>query len=692
MGMASWQRRARLVIGLSAVAFAVAIYFAIGERRQPAALAPVDRLDPGASVEIRGGDAVRLSGTARDFAIRYASSLAYDDGRSRFLDAHVIVEDRGRRDFEITARELLVGPDQATLELEGDVTLTSSDGLTVHGDRASYRDAEGLLTVPGDVRFTRPRIEGRGVGLTWDRGRDTLTILDQADVRFAGGADAPAMQVRAGTVTHVNVDRFLRFERTVTLERDGDNLAGERAMVWLHEDGGPATIELAGDARVDGGNFAGFRAMQADTVTLHYTADDGSLRQAVLAGDGRIELRGALGGSQQLAAQWIDAMLAPDGTVTALLSRDQVVVSLPGGREVPAREIRSGRLTGRGAAGQGLSAMSFRSAVEFREAAAAARLARTARAEELDLELNAEDGVDTARFAGGVRFESGSLRAAARTADYDVAAGTLALSGRQGGSLPRVTDETATIDAETITTAIDGGDITATGSVRSVLQPAGAADEGRRTALVDAGQSVNVAAESLVYDGTARLGVYEGQARLWQGDTSIQAGRLVLDDRSGDLTATGGVRSTLPLGPAADGGGAPVTIGRADTFTYAEDARRVTYDGSAQINGPEGGVRADRIVLHLSSADRGVERLDARGTVSVRLDDRAATGASLDYQAADARYEMRGTPVQFVEPCRETTGRILTFFRGIDRILVDGNEETRTQTKGGGKCPDPRFE
>jgi hypothetical protein len=48
--------------------------------------------------------------------------------------------------------------------------------------------------------------------------------------------------------------------------------------------------------------------------------------------------------------------------------------------------------------------------------------------------------------------------------------------------------------------------------------------------------------------------------------------------------------------------------------------------------------------------------------------------------------------VQFIEPCRETTGRILTFFRGIDRILIDGNEETRTQTKGGGKCPEPRFE
>jgi hypothetical protein len=37
--------------------------------------------------------------------------------------------------------------------------------------------------------------------------------------------------------------------------------------------------------------------------------------------------------------------------------------------------------------------------------------------------------------------------------------------------------------------------------------------------------------------------------------------------------------------------------------------------------------------------------------------------------------------------CSETSGKTLTFWKGSDRVQVDGNNEVRTQTKGGGKCP-----
>ena len=34
-----------------------------------------------------------------------------------------------------------------------------------------------------------------------------------------------------------------------------------------------------------------------------------------------------------------------------------------------------------------------------------------------------------------------------------------------------------------------------------------------------------------------------------------------------------------------------------------------------------------------------------------------------------------------------TLGRTLTFLKASDNVVVDGNQETRTETKGGGKCP-----
>jgi lipopolysaccharide export system protein LptA len=71
---------------------------------------------------------------------------------------------------------------------------------------------------------------------------------------------------------------------------------------------------------------------------------------------------------------------------------------------------------------------------------------------------------------------------------------------------------------------------------------------------------------------------------------------------------------------------------------------------------------------------------------------RSVTGDRLTYFSGEERYVMAGAPVRITEECRETTGKILTFFRSSDRILVDGNEQIRTQTKSGSECQGPRVE
>jgi hypothetical protein len=54
---------------------------------------------------------------------------------------------------------------------------------------------------------------------------------------------------------------------------------------------------------------------------------------------------------------------------------------------------------------------------------------------------------------------------------------------------------------------------------------------------------------------------------------------------------------------------------------------------------------------------------------------------------------MTGLPVKIEEECRETTGRTLTFFKSADRIVVDGNEQKRTEVKGAtAPCSGPRLD
>ena len=47
------------------------------------------------------------------------------------------------------------------------------------------------------------------------------------------------------------------------------------------------------------------------------------------------------------------------------------------------------------------------------------------------------------------------------------------------------------------------------------------------------------------YDGAAGVATYTGSAKLWQDQTQVQGDVIVVDDRSGNLTARGHVRSVM---------------------------------------------------------------------------------------------------------------------------------------------------
>jgi hypothetical protein len=81
--------------------------------------------------------------------------------------------------------------------------------------------------------------------------------------------------------------------------------------------------------------------------------------------------------------------------------------------------------------------------------------------------------------------------------------------------------------------------------------------------------------------------------------------------------------------------------------------------------------------------------MTAENTVVIKVENREATGQHLVFQPADDSYVLKGAPVRLVDGCEESSGRSITFYRGSNRIRVDGSEQSRTQAKSG-KCPDAR--
>jgi LPS export ABC transporter protein LptC/lipopolysaccharide transport protein LptA len=700
--MTKWQRRARLVIGVFVIVFAIVVVFAFKRRSAPAAPSPVVRTDPGAVIESTGGHIARYTLSKENVSVEYDRQLTFADNSTKMIGVRVVTTEKsGGRTFTVTGREGRLGQNESVITLDGDVRLAASDGLTARTEHATYADGDGVVRAAGPVTFARGRLAGTGVGMTYDKNADTLAILDQAIVTFRPDAQgAGGVDVSAGTASFVRRDHFVRFDRQVHVQRGGEIIDADNGTANLTADGNHLdSVDLHGRARMTGATppAGGLQSVTGDTMKLTYGAVGDVLQHAAIAGGSALQLAGNAGkAGRQIVAQTIDITLAADGsTPTALVAQQDVQLAFPAEAGSAARTIKADRLDAKGEPGRGLSRALFAGSVDYREKSAT--VDRIARSQMLDVALSpGMSDVDEATFSRTVRFEEGTMAALAAVANYAVAKGTLELSGTEPATrTPRVVNEQITVDAAHIDLTLAGPKLKATGHVQSQLAPPKKTAKGGETKLpsmLKQDQPVNVTADALDYDGTASRALYTGAAQLWQGDTSVKGASITIDDKTGDLAATGPVTTTAMLAQTDKDKKTERrrSVGTAAAFRYEEAERRATYTGGAHLTGPEGDLTAAKIELYLEPSGDELERAEAYdddGKMSLREQNRTTTGNRLTYTTADDQYVVTGAPVKIVDECqRETTGRTLTFRKATDSIVVDGNG-FRTQTKGGGSCP-----
>ena len=207
-----------------------------------------------------------------------------------------------------------------------------------------------------------------------------------------------------------------------------------------------------------------------------------------------------------------------------------------------------------------------------------------------------------------------ALSAAAR---YDLDKGVLELTGSEpGAAAPHVVNDQIAVDATRIDVTLVGPLMKATGTVKSVLQPAKpgggteAKSDTKLPSMLKQNEPVNVTGKSLNYDGAASKATYTGAALLWQGDTSVKGESIVIDDRTGDLSASGSVTTTTMLEDVdKDKKKTRVrSIGTSKEFQYEEMLHRATYTGDAHLSGPEGDMTGAKIELYLKPSGDELDR------------------------------------------------------------------------------------
>jgi LPS export ABC transporter protein LptC/lipopolysaccharide transport protein LptA len=696
----SWQKRARLGVAIFAVIFAVGVYYAMGERQKAAPLQPIERKDPASTAEVLSGVLNRLSGSDEEFLVSFEDQFSYPDGSQKLLGIRLATKNRNGRDFTITAAEALVGANEATYDLQQNIVLKASDGFELHTDLATFSTSDEIVRAPGSVTFTRGKMAGSGVGMTYEERTQILTLASGSQVALYDEAGTATTSFQSGSSRLDRAANVLTLEGSVHVVRDGQEFDAESGEAQLSEEEEFVRyVKLRGEARVTGGGAVD--AMSAREIDLDYTDDGKVLERVILVGDAAVALKGNVEGApaREVHGGRLDLAFAADGAVTRVVGQDGVRLVLPPDDDTPPRTITARTLDGSGEAGKGLTRIEFKEAVEFREGANASLREAKSQALRLGLDANA---VSDATFVGRVTFSDGGLKASAEEARYAPSKGTLALSG----GTPEVADEQVVIRGTTIAVAFDTRHMVAAGSTRTTYNTAPAKGRNaqspptRMPGLLKANESVTVTAASLDYTGSKNAAVYNGTVELRQGTgTYIRADRVTLDQQSGDLIASGKARAIIV-------NDADETRGSADEIRYTDRTREIAYvtpaPEKASLISAQGDLRASRIRITLQQEGSGVARIGAEPDISIQMGQRTITGARLEYTAAKdpkskntGSYVVHGTariPVVVVErtgaTCKRSSDAMkLTIEEGTENMTWDGLKRTRPSFDGMAACP-----
>ena len=723
-----WQKIARIVIAAFVIVFAGIVFYSMRQRAAVTtpAVGAVQVTDEKAIAESGKGSSSTLKDGKVLNLVEYARSLTYEGGRTKALGVTLNLKDRDGRPMKMTADECEAStppdkPQELTLgKCTGNVRLATETGITVSSGEATYDDKQGVLTMPGPVEFTKGRMKGTGIGATYDRNRDVLWIKDKA--HLVATPDEKGQGALEATAASAGLDRAQHYFKLLGGAKIvSDGRTADAAEITLLMDDAAEKIQqmqLREQSRITG-TGPGAQLMTARHIDMAYAPDGRTLQSAKLMENGVVELPGAAGGpGRRIAGTTIDIAMAPDGaTVTSLVAVDNVQVDLPAEADTPARQIRSTSLRAAGAAGQGLRNAVFDGPVDFTETRAATAktpaAVRKARSQRLIVDTKPGLGpLERADFRGNVRFEDGQVVAAAPRALYSIDKDLLDLSPSpegEPGPVPVVTNPQLTIQARNIHLSPSTEKLTADTDVRSTLKakPKDAkasngrgGEQTRMPVMLNQDKPVNVTSNRVDYDGVSEA-TYTGNALLWQPDGSrIAADSITLNDRTGNLKAQSGVRTTMTVmdeDPKTKVKTPTVMNGSSDVLVYDDAKRLATYTATgatlARLTSVQGDMSGTRIDLFLQESGTEVERAVVDGKVSVKLPELVATGMHLVYTQANDTYVLTGEPASSIQKddrggCKQTDGSTITYDRRTMRTLAEGIQGVAsTRSKPLDACP-----
>ncbi|MFQ5776847.1 MAG: LptA/OstA family protein [Terriglobia bacterium] len=623
-----------------------------------------------------------------------------------------------RCNYDQKGTEKITCPDEVTIRLGGAGVPAAGTGRSILlvTTMVEFDTAQGVAWTRQPVRFTFPQGSGQAVGMRYQPREPRVQLESSVLIQVARGEEAP-IEIQGAQLHYYTGTQSFELIPPLRLTVPDRTLVADRLRMELTPDYRTKRIEATGNVHLEGRQ--GERQLKGEATRAEATYDsEGRIERLLAQGDVHFAARGreseetltsrdatftfdpsrrwveriVASGNARLDSQTAKAtrsLRAPvlelefragglDRQLLTARKRGTLVLEDRGGDQ---RTVVGDQITLEFVESKRLRSLAASGEVETQETRPDGQLRQTW-SRELRARFDAEGDLAEAEQWGQFRYRGGDWQAEAGRAHYRTETDTIVLRQQ-----PVVWDPTSRTRANTIELMQKTGSVRAEGQVRTTQEESAGNGHG-----FGSGEPIQLVAERMRADRNSNWARYEGQARLWQGESRLAAATIDLFRSPVRLVAEGNVTSLFVEAVPEDKQEESSSNRRravnvtAEKFTYREEERRGVFERSVRAWNDFGVLTAPRLEVFLApgvgaSSDR-LERAWARGGVQIEQGNRLATGEEAEYLAAAQTVILwGGSPTLSDRERGTTTGARLTLFLVDGRISVDSDEGTRTLTR-----------
>ena len=708
------------------------------------------------------------------FTVRASRATQYkDENRALLQDVWITIYGReGKRNDNIHTSECSYEPKSGNVVCQGavQIDLASADAapgkptakeLQVTTRNLSFNRETGEASTAEPVQFQFAGGQGHAVGVNYSSQKETVRLNHDVEMEMAPSprtGDLPVTVTGSSLEIRRN-ERIVELDAPAVVRQGSRELSAEKISIQLDADfhaqhaiaeGHPAirSTDAKGaftatadrfEASLDPAGWIETIVADGNVTGEHHTADRAdhfSMVHAIFAMEPQHNVLKTMTATGAVA---LDSQQGPD---SRSLKTESLLVKFAPGKDPNHTRIESAQTAAPGTitskSGNDTTELTAKRFVtQFSSAGRLDELLghsgvvirrqigtappQVVKAAELVAKFSSDGEWRTLDESGDVRFEQADRCASAARASIVRATDMITLDGS-----PVLSDAMSRTTAAKVTINQKSGEIHAGGGVVSSYLGNG----GGSAVNLGAGPG-HISADALSGSTTAGDVTYSGHARLWQGESVLQAGQIQIwrDDKK--LQARENVVAVFPQAsptikafatPGSNAASSPSgptlwTI-HAPLLTYWSDAGKAHLEGGVTADSQQGSMQSSTLDVYLepstpkpsvaggsparaaskqpqarpagapngpagaAMAGQQLQRALALGGVTVRQGDRVGTAEQAEYTASDGKFVLSGGHPTIIDAASDaTTGHSLTFFVANDTILIDSQEGSRTLTK-----------